>query len=257
MDHCQLVCARGAARGQACQPSPTSRARRVRPRQPRLTSMLPPKRAPLGLPDVGLATAKKIMTGRPYGSVSDLSKAGVPAKTIENITALASVGAATGSAVVPAPAATAPAVTSSAKTSGNTSLPVPLSGWVRNPSSPPSRSCCASHAAWRASESDGTVPSPSSGDHLLDLATDLVGRRDGAVHIPVCQALSYGGEHRRKIVSGEALSRLGQGRLQPTGSRHYPLRNGQERLQVASASCTRGSRCSRRHSAGLHECGPA
>jgi competence protein ComEA len=37
------------------------------------------------LPGVGPATAKKIVAGRPYTSVDDLAKAGVPAKTIEAI----------------------------------------------------------------------------------------------------------------------------------------------------------------------------
>ena len=44
------------------------------------------------LPGVGAATAKKIVTGRPYQSVSDLSKAGVSKKTIDKITPLVSVG---------------------------------------------------------------------------------------------------------------------------------------------------------------------
>jgi len=63
------------------------------------------------LPGVGPATAKKIVAGRPYASVGDLSKAGVPAKTIEKITPLVSVGSATGAATAPstAPAAPAPA----------------------------------------------------------------------------------------------------------------------------------------------------
>jgi len=43
------------------------------------------------LPGVGEATAKKIIDGRPYSSVADLSKAGVPAKTIDQITPLVTV----------------------------------------------------------------------------------------------------------------------------------------------------------------------
>jgi Helix-hairpin-helix motif len=62
-----------------------------------------------GLPGVGPATAKKITAGRPYGSVADLSKAGVPAKTIEKITPLVSVGAGPGAAAAPAPATAPPA----------------------------------------------------------------------------------------------------------------------------------------------------
>jgi DNA uptake protein ComE-like DNA-binding protein len=38
------------------------------------------------LPGVGNATAKNIIAGRPYHSVDDLSKAGVPMKTVERIT---------------------------------------------------------------------------------------------------------------------------------------------------------------------------
>lgn len=43
------------------------------------------------LPGVGPATAKKIVAGRPYGSVSDLSKAGVSANTIEKISSMVTV----------------------------------------------------------------------------------------------------------------------------------------------------------------------
>jgi len=55
------------------------------------------------LPAVGAATAKKIIAGRPYSSVADLSKAGVPAKTIETISPLVTVAAKA------APAASQPA----------------------------------------------------------------------------------------------------------------------------------------------------
>jgi DNA uptake protein ComE-like DNA-binding protein len=44
------------------------------------------------LPGVGASTAKKIIAGRPYSSVGDLSKAGVPARTITKITPLVTVG---------------------------------------------------------------------------------------------------------------------------------------------------------------------
>ena len=69
------------------------------------------------LPGVGPATAKKIIAGRPYASVADLSKAGVPKNTIEKITSMVTVGGAAAPAAAPkaAPApATAPAPTASA-----------------------------------------------------------------------------------------------------------------------------------------------
>jgi DNA uptake protein ComE-like DNA-binding protein len=46
------------------------------------------------LPGVGPATAKKIIGGRPYSSVNDLARSGVPAKTIEKITPLVTVSSA-------------------------------------------------------------------------------------------------------------------------------------------------------------------
>jgi len=66
------------------------------------------------LPGVGPATAKKIVAGRPYASVADLSKAGVSASTIEKVRGLVVVGASrpagvSGPAAVPPPAAAAPA----------------------------------------------------------------------------------------------------------------------------------------------------
>ena len=64
------------------------------------------------LPGVGPATAKKIIAGRPYAAVADLAKAGVPAKTITQITALVTVSAPAAStpsaASAPAPAAAPP-----------------------------------------------------------------------------------------------------------------------------------------------------
>jgi DNA uptake protein ComE-like DNA-binding protein len=56
------------------------------------------------LPDVGPATARKIIAGRPYGSIEELARAGVPAKTIRTITPLVTV-AGQGAPPVATPAA--------------------------------------------------------------------------------------------------------------------------------------------------------
>jgi len=82
------------------------------------------------LPGVGAATAKKIVAGRPYGSVADLSKAGVPEKTIEKITPLVTVGAAAPPATAAPPTTKPPSSASTqkgkeAKTSEPTVAKVP------------------------------------------------------------------------------------------------------------------------------------
>jgi DNA uptake protein ComE-like DNA-binding protein len=62
------------------------------------------------LPGVGPATAKKIIAGRPYTSVDDLARAGVPAKTIQKIAPLVTVAGHPPAAASPAaaPATSAP-----------------------------------------------------------------------------------------------------------------------------------------------------
>jgi DNA uptake protein ComE-like DNA-binding protein len=54
------------------------------------------------LPGVGAATARKIVAGRPYSSVDDLARAGVPAKTIAKIRPLVAVGSAPAGSAAPA-----------------------------------------------------------------------------------------------------------------------------------------------------------
>jgi competence protein ComEA len=77
---------------------------------------------------IGPATSKKIIDGRPYKSVDDLSKAGIPAKTIESIKPLVKVGssaspAAPVSPVKPAAAPKAPAKDTPAKADPSASVP--------------------------------------------------------------------------------------------------------------------------------------
>ncbi len=80
------------------------------------------------LPGVGPATAKKIIGGRPYGSVAELARAGVPKNTIEKITPLVTIGT-VGSAVMPKPA---PSPTAAAPTPAP--APAPAGATSRPPS---------------------------------------------------------------------------------------------------------------------------
>ena len=95
----------------------------------------------VALPGVGPATAKKIIAGRPYTSVADLAKAGVPKNTIEKISSMVTVGNATSATApaaapkpTPAPAApaSAPAASAAAKTPSapTTAQQPPVKGMV-------------------------------------------------------------------------------------------------------------------------------
>jgi Helix-hairpin-helix motif len=86
------------------------------------------------LPAVGAATAKKIIAGRPYSSVGDLAKAGVPARTIETISPLVTVSA---SAKPAAPAASAPAPAPASKPAAAPPKPSSSSEASSAPAGPP------------------------------------------------------------------------------------------------------------------------
>ncbi len=96
------------------------------------------------LPGVGAVTARKIIAGRPYSSVGDLSSAGVSASTISKISPLVTVSAASNArSSRPAPAR------ESAPASASSNAPAPA---------PPSRASDAPAAPQRRAPSS----SPSS-----------------------------------------------------------------------------------------------
>ncbi|MBV8866093.1 MAG: helix-hairpin-helix domain-containing protein [Acidobacteriaceae bacterium] len=69
------------------------------------------------VPGIGASTAKKIIAGRPYSSVSDLSKAGISPVSIKKISPMVKVGAPTSASAAPAPApAASPSKASRAST---------------------------------------------------------------------------------------------------------------------------------------------
>lgn len=64
------------------------------------------------VPGIGAATAKKIIAGRPYSSVADLSKAGIPPKQIQGFSSMVTVGSHSAAATSSGPAASVPPVAS-------------------------------------------------------------------------------------------------------------------------------------------------
>lgn len=76
------------------------------------------------LPGVGTASAKKIIAGRPYSSVDDLSKAGLSARTIKKIAPLVSVSG------------VAPAASASTKAAAPASQPSPAAPSKPAPATP-------------------------------------------------------------------------------------------------------------------------
>jgi competence protein ComEA len=108
------------------------------------------------LPGVGEATAKKIVTGRPYASVDDLAKAGVSKSTIEKLRS--------GAMVSGAPAARAPAATASAAAAPASNPPAPPAAPAASKSPP--TAAPGSPAAPAAPRAD--APSTSASSHAAE-----------------------------------------------------------------------------------------
>ncbi len=87
------------------------------------------------LPGVGPAIAKKIVAGRPYATTGDLAKAGVPAKTVKNITPLVTVGKVPPAAKPALPKAPQPAASAPAKPA---KAPAPVAAPPAKPARTPS-----------------------------------------------------------------------------------------------------------------------
>jgi DNA uptake protein ComE-like DNA-binding protein len=108
------------------------------------------------LPGVGAATAKKIIAGRPYSSVADLSKAGVSQSTIGKISPMVTVsGGRSASSTAPVPPG-APAA-SSAPSSSASNAPASASSSSKSSSSKASQSSSSAPAQYQPPPSPGMV----------------------------------------------------------------------------------------------------
>ncbi len=100
------------------------------------------------LPGVGAATAKKIIAGRPYSSVDDLSKAGLSARVIAKIAPLATVSGGAAAASMPA---------SAPKTAAKSMPPAAPSAPASAPAAPSAPSKAAASSASQGSPGPGMV----------------------------------------------------------------------------------------------------
>jgi competence protein ComEA len=111
-----LLCAGVSALGQATTQTPASKSKTARKAALDLNTATVKELQEL--PGVGEATARKIIDGRPYTSIDDLTKKGVPARNVESIRSLVRVVAASPKAK--AKSGAAPMPKGSAKVNVNT-----------------------------------------------------------------------------------------------------------------------------------------
>ena len=106
----------------------------------------------VAVPGIGTSTAKKIMAGRPYSSVDDLSKAGIPKTTLDKIRPNVTV-----SAVASKPSPTAKATPAAAPT----------------PASAPPSAPAAKTTKTVAASTPQPAPPPGSGQVWVNLETKI------------------------------------------------------------------------------------
>lgn len=128
------------------------------------------------LPGVGEAYAKKIIAGRPYSSVADLSKTGLPASTIDKITPLVSASKPKKETAAKA-AETKPAKTEKAAKSSSTSkaaTSAPAAGAPASTGAPGPGPATRSTASKSAPASDVAArPAPAKGMVWVNTATKV------------------------------------------------------------------------------------
>jgi hypothetical protein len=108
----------------------------------------------VAVPGIGAATAKKIIGGRPYGSVAELSKAGLSAKQVQDLTPMLRVGAASAATTAKASSASAPKIASA-----------PTTAAAPTPTAPPA-------AASKMAPAPAASAAPGGGAGLVWVNTD-------------------------------------------------------------------------------------
>ncbi len=109
------------------------------------------------VPGIGAATAKKIIGSRPYGSVADLSKAGLSSKQVGELSPMLKVGGAAPAAATKAAPAPAPAPAAAPK-----SAPAPA----------PAVSTPAAKTATPAAAASTTAAAPGGGPGMVWVNTE-------------------------------------------------------------------------------------
>lgn len=149
------------------------------------------------LPGVGAATAKKIIAGRPYSSVEDLSKAGVSASTIKKIAPLVTVSGGT------AAAASAKSSTKTSTKEAAPAAPAPPAKAAAAPAAQPAPAAPAKAAAAPAAPAKAATASqgtPGPGTVWVNLesgvyhypGTRYYGKTKSGKYMPEADAVKAG-----------------------------------------------------------------